>query len=415
MGLARGTEHSQRSSKTSSKILLLDDVSHTLRGVSTIRRKNAVSSLEFYFVISSLSAEGKMRLLRFVIMLVSMSCASFGQTARDVAKTAFKSVVLLEMNDANGQPLSLGSGFFVADGVIATNAHVIEGAFSGTAKLIGSSQKAQILGSITVDRYADLALLKVGTKAPSLPLGPSANPTVGDNVYVVGNPLGLEGTFSEGIISGVRSIGADSILQMTAPISPGSSGGPVMDSTGAVIGVSVATFQDGQNLNLAVPVSYLSRLLSSATTQVLTPLAQQGKAALPEKSMLAGVGARAEAGVVISDFQMDYYGDYTFRLSNRLPEAVTDIKIRIIYYDNSGALMDFEDYNYWGSIPPGLTKTLTRSDCSSDCKSEESRRAATYYHDNRKVEGDSWEHSYDPIDTKHIELRVVSFIAERSQ
>jgi hypothetical protein len=318
------------------------------------------------------------------------------------------------MNDANGQPLCLGSGFFVADGVIATNAHVIEGAFSGTAKLIGSSQKAQILGSITVDRHADLALLKVGTKAPSLPLGPSANPTVGDNVYVVGNPLGLEGTFSEGIISGVRSIGADSILQMTAPISPGSSGGPVMDSTGAVIGVSVATFQDGQNLNLAVPVSYLSRLLSSATTQVLTPLAQQGKAALPEKSMLAGVGARAELGVVISDFQMGDGGDYSFRLSNRLPEAVTHIKIRIIYYDVSGSLMDFEDYDYFGSIPPGLTKTLTRSDCPAACEFEESIRAAKYYKEHTKVEGNSWDHMFDPIDTKNIELRVVSFSTNAS-
>jgi len=352
-----------------------------------------------------------MRLLRFVIVLVSMSCASFGQTARDIAKSAFKSVVLLEMNDANGQPLSLGSGFFVADGVIATNAHVIEGAFGGTAKLIGNQQRTQILGSIVVDRHSDLALLKVSSTAPSLALGPNISPAVGDHVYVVGSPLGLEGTFSEGIVSGVRSIGTDTILQMTAPISPGSSGGPVMDSTGSVIGVSVATFQDGQNLNLAVPVSYLSRLLSSAT-QILTPLAQHGKVSLPEKSMLAGVGARAEAGVVISDFHMDNGGDYSFRLSNRLPEAVTDIKIRIIYYDISGSLMDFEDYYYIGDIPPGLTKTVTRSDCLG-CKVEESYRASTYYREHRKDEG--WEHMYDPIDTKNIELRVVSFGPAGSQ
>ena len=350
-----------------------------------------------------------MRLLRLATVLISLSGAGFGQSARDIAKTAFKSVVLLEMNDANGQPLSLGSGFFVADGVIATNAHVIEGAFSGTAKLIGNNQRIQLLGSIVVDRHADLALLKVNSPAPSLALGPTASPTVGDHVYVVGNPLGLEGTFSEGIVSGVRSIGTDSILQMTAPISPWSSGGPVMDSTGAVIGVSVATFQDGQNLNLAVPVSYLVRLLSSATTQVLTPLTQQGKAALPEKSMLTGVGARAELGVVISDFHMDYNGDYTFRLSNRLPEAVADIKIRIIYYDISGALMDFEDFVDFGSIPPGLAKTVTRSDCDGVCKLEESIRAAKYYEEHTKVEGNSGDHMFDPIDTKHIELRVVSF------
>jgi len=317
------------------------------------------------------------------------------------------------MNDANGQPLSLGSGFFVADGLIVTNAHVIEGAFSGTAKLIGSDERSQILGSIVVDRHADLALLRVKSSAPSLPLGPNENPTVGDHVYVVGNPLGLEGTFSEGIISGVRKIDKDTILQMTAPISPGSSGGPVMDGTGSVIGVSVATFQDGQNLNLAVPVSYLSKLLPP-TARVLTALAPQGKASPHEESMLAGIGARAESGVIIADFHMDYNGDYSFRLSNKLPDSVNDITIRIIYYDTSGALMDFENYYYLGSIPAGLTKTVTRTDCSG-CWGKESSRAATYYRDHTKVDGNSSDHTFDPIDTKHIELRVVSFTAERSQ
>jgi len=79
---------------------------------------------------------------------------------------------------------------------------VLEGASSGTAKLIGDTHKLQILGTIALDVHGDLALLKVNSSAPSLPLGPNANPVVGDNVFVVGNPLGLEGTFSEGIISG---------------------------------------------------------------------------------------------------------------------------------------------------------------------------------------------------------------------
>ncbi|MGP8184547.1 MAG: S1C family serine protease [Terracidiphilus sp.] len=160
-----------------------------------------------------------MNFLRIAVIVFSMSCACFGQSARDIARVAFKSVVLLEMNDSNGQPLSLGSGFFISNGIIATNAHVIEGASSGTAKLVGDTHKLQIMGTVAVDRHADLALLKVKSSAPSLVLGPNTSPTVGDNVYVVGNPLGLEGTFSEGIISGVRHDGADSVLQMTAPIS----------------------------------------------------------------------------------------------------------------------------------------------------------------------------------------------------
>jgi TPR repeat protein len=214
-----------------------------------------------------------MRFAISVIALMLMPCSCIGQSASEIAKTAFRSVVLLEMNDSGGQPLSLGSGFFVSDGIIATNTHVIDGAYSGTAKLVGDTQKLQILGTIAIDRHADLALIKVNSSAPPLRFGPAGNPGVGDKVYVIGNPLGLEGTFSEGIISGIRSVDSESVLQMTAPISHGSSGGPVMDSTGGVIGVAEATFSDGQNLNLAVPVSYLSKLLSSATRQVeISPL-----------------------------------------------------------------------------------------------------------------------------------------------
>jgi hypothetical protein len=219
-----------------------------------------------------------MELIRIVTIVLSMSSLCFGQTARDIARAAFKSVVLLEMNDSNGQPLSLGSGFFISSGIIATNAHVIEGASSGTAKLIGDTHTMQILGTVAVDRNADLALLKVASSAPALVLGPSTNPAVGDNVYVVGNPLGLEGTFSAGVISSVRQIDEDSILQMTAPISPGSSGGPVMDGTGLVVGVAEATFSNGQNLNFAVPAFYLSKLLASLPKQpAVTPLEQHAE------------------------------------------------------------------------------------------------------------------------------------------
>jgi S1-C subfamily serine protease len=301
-----------------------------------------------------------MKFLRISLVFFSLSCASFGQSARDIARNAFKSVVLLEMNDSNGQPLSLGSGFFVSSGIIATNAHVIEGASSGTAKLVGDSHTLQILGTIAVDRHADLALLKVDSHAPPLTLGPNTNPIVGDNVYVVGNPLGLEGTFSNGIISGVRHIDADSVLQMTAPISPGSSGGPVMDNSGAVIGIAVATFRDGQNLNLAVPVSALSQLLASALTHTsVTLLGKQEVSHENRDSMVDRVGTRAELGVIATNFEMapNAGGSYEFRLINKLPVGIFNIRVRIIYYDASKSVMDFEDFFVKEHIPSGLTKS----------------------------------------------------------
>src|SRR5205814_3847452 len=88
---------------------------------------------------------------------------------------------------------------------------------------------------------------------------------IGDAVYAIGNPIGLEGTFSQGVVSGVRAFGSDRLLQITAPISPGSSGGPVLDQTGTVVGVSVMSIVTGQNLNFAIPSEYVARLQSRKT------------------------------------------------------------------------------------------------------------------------------------------------------
>jgi hypothetical protein len=319
-----------------------------------------------------------MKFVRILVMVLSASCACLGQAARQIAQTAFKSVVLLEMSDSQGQPESLGSGFFIADGIIATNAHVIEGAASGTARLIGSKEEFSIRGTVALDRHTDLALLKVDSVAPVLNLGSELKPAVGDKVYVVGNPLGLEGTFSEGIVSGIRSIESDSILQMTAPISPGSSGGPVMNDSGTVIGVAEATFKNGQNLNLAVPVTYLSKMWATASSQhlVMTPLAQLARSG-SDQSIVDQVGIRMEAGVVVSDFtletNLDVRGGFRMRISNKLPVTVSRIRLRIIYRDESNAIMDFEDFTYAKAIPPGLTKSIYRS------QSPEALGAELYY------------------------------------
>ena len=118
---------------------------------------------------------------------------------------------------------------------------------------------------------------------------------MGERVYAVGNPQGLEGTFSRGIVSGIRNVGDDKILQVTAPISPGSSGGPILNDRGEVIGVSVATFKGGQDLNFAIPSSYLATLLAKAGPA--KPLAQ-AKAAEGRRSILADLGGKSTEGVV---------------------------------------------------------------------------------------------------------------------
>ena len=184
------------------------------------------------------------------------------QTAEQIAESALAATVYLEMTDINGKTLGFGSGFFVGQHQIATNFHVIEGAARGTAKQVGKSAKYNIEGISAADEKNDLAIVKVTAfGVEPLPLGDSDTLKVGETVYVAGNPKGLEGTFSNGIISSLGKADARSRIQMTAPISPGSSGGPVLNRNGEVIGVSSMIIEGGQNLNFAIPSNYLKALL----------------------------------------------------------------------------------------------------------------------------------------------------------
>ena len=184
------------------------------------------------------------------------------EIAEQIAERALAATVYLEMTDRNGKTLGFGSGFFVGQHQIATNFHVIEGTAKGTAKKVGKSAKFTIEGISATDKKNDLAILKVTAfGVESLPLGDSDTLKIGEPVYVAGNPKGLEGTFSDGIISSLREGDTQKRVQMTAPISPGSSGGPVLNRSGEVIGVSYMILEGGQNLNFAIPSNYLNALL----------------------------------------------------------------------------------------------------------------------------------------------------------
>ena len=154
------------------------------------------------------------------------------QDARLIAKNVFPSVVLLEMQDGNHRPLKLGSGFFVRNDIVATNYHVIEGAANGSAKIVGEALTYRIEGTVGIDKSRDLALLKLtGINGKPLLLADISQIEVGQEIFALGNPRGLEGTISPGIISGLnfREVGGENLIQITAPISAGSSGGPVVN------------------------------------------------------------------------------------------------------------------------------------------------------------------------------------------
>jgi hypothetical protein len=165
--------------------------------------------------------------------------------------------------------VSQGSGFFVSSNTIVTNYHVIRGATRIYAKRIGSETLLPVERVVSEDPKRDLALLAVrGVDAPALRLGAYSSLTIGQDIFVIGNPEGLEGTLSTGIISGFRQSAGNRYIQITAPISHGSSGGPVLNASGEVIGVAVAFKSQGQNLNFAIPVDDVKALLSPTNAGV---------------------------------------------------------------------------------------------------------------------------------------------------
>lgn len=296
------------------------------------------------------------------IFLAILPSTVLAQTAQEIARKAFSSTVLLVMEDANGQPLSLGSGFFVRDGEVASNLHVVEGAARGYAKIIGQKTKYDIEGITAVDPERDLVVLKIsGARAGAVALGNSESVQVGETVYAVGNPQGLEGTFSQGIVSIIREVGNDKLLQITAPISPGSSGGPVLNGKGEVIGVSVATFRGGQNLNFAIPSNYLKTLLGKAGPA--KPLAQ-AKPAKAQRSILADLGGRSSEGVVGRQLAWDlpgnqFSGAYSFSLRNQLREPVKNVYCLVVFRDVKGIPLNVDVVRFNGLIPAGLAKRVT--------------------------------------------------------
>lgn len=172
-----------------------------------------------------------------------------------VAKSA-ASVVIVRT------PTGLGTGFVVDRGVVATNLHVVAGA-AQIVLATSSGKRVPISAIAGLDATHDLALLTFAPEASPAPLTlRGVPPAAGDAVIAIGTPQGLAFTVSTGIVSAVRELSPKlTLVQTTAPISPGSSGGPLLDDSGRVIGVTTLISRSGQNLNFAVPAQYLAELL----------------------------------------------------------------------------------------------------------------------------------------------------------
>lgn len=203
-----------------------------------------------------------------VVLRISESSKLKELSMEELSKNCI-STVLIELKNSLGVSLGFGSGVVVNEnGLIATNYHVIHDGYSFNVRF-EDKREFVTYTVINFNSNKDIALLKIDAKTTYIPVCKNSEVIRGQKVLALGSPLGLMNTVSEGIISGFREEeDGFSFIQTTAPISPGSSGGALINTCGELVGIIFASFGYGQNLNLAVPVNYLMDLAMDPVTKL---------------------------------------------------------------------------------------------------------------------------------------------------
>lgn len=208
----------------------------------------------------------RQKIILCILVFLTYSINSYGATELKPPEIMdqYGDAVVLIATVSNGTEAGLGSGFIVKDdGVVVTNYHVIEGAYPALVKL----KNGDIYEDISVIGYnerKDIAVIKIkGFDLPIVKLGNSNKVRVGEEVVVIGNPHGLENTIADGLLSQVRDAELGYKLhQISAPISAGSSGSPVFNLRGEVIGIATLSDTLGQNINFSVPINYVRAMIN---------------------------------------------------------------------------------------------------------------------------------------------------------
>jgi len=228
--------------------------------------------------------------LALILFLASVVNAQEGLPT--LVKRVKPAVVAIATYDSNGEALMTGSGFFLTSGQVVTNLHVVRGAARAEIKTLdGKGKVYPVNGALAVDEEGDLALLSI-----DMPLQPARGselaselPDEGEPIFVIGNPLKLEGSVSDGIVSAVREVpNSYRIIQITAPISHGNSGSPVFNLRGQVLGVVTVKVTNGQNINLAIAAGRVAQLRAGKLLP-LTDITMKGKGDVAESSYRNGL------------------------------------------------------------------------------------------------------------------------------
>jgi hypothetical protein len=276
---------------------------------------------------------------RAVSTLVVGACAWFfylkadAESIPQMVARAKQAVIQVDALDAQGNVLGTGTAFFIhRDGTAVTNAHVIKGA-TRLVGLTNTGAEYRFERVISLSQDADLAILKFSAAdVPYLTLGPSREAVEGQRVLVIGNPRGLQGTVSDGLISAFRADHA--VIQVSAPISPGSSGSPVLNEDGQVIGVAFLQFVNGQNLNFAIASEEVEKAERLGTVDGSTRLPTQ-------------VAAAPGPSPIVPDTPQEHAARARCQDAVEAGDTAAMVELGRRYEDGLGVVQDFAQAHEW--------------------------------------------------------------------
>jgi S1-C subfamily serine protease len=327
------------------RLALHDHMSKTavLRVGGIPRIRTAIVSVAVIFGLSSLA---------YLVLRTNKtdrsipSSAQTEPTSLTTITSQLPAVATIYVYDSRGKPVGQGSGFLInADGLCVTNFHVIQDAFSADIKL-GDGRLYHLLSVSAYDMEHDLAIVQLGRKTSSgieeakeLPFLRLATDKaqIGDRIATVGSPEGLSNSVADGLVSAIRNEDGSQFLQISAPISPGSSGGPVFNFKGEVVGISSFQLKEGQNLNFAIPVDEITRLRGQSANLSLEQVFRQthlsdisGAAA---KSKVRDTGRSEERSAALAPLK----GSFVGTVHNLTVDSTANFEILI--QENQGQIL----------------------------------------------------------------------------
>ncbi|MDD2200128.1 MAG: serine protease [Bacteroidales bacterium] len=286
-----------------------------------------------------------MKQLLLILLTAILSTGLKAQDVKTIYNKSKTSIVLIVTYDSNQTPLALGSGFYFEKNLIATNYHVIKGSNRIVIKNLGTQSKTESVKIKSYSEELDVAILEIGTMNSTCLQLNTITPEIGDNILAIGNPKGLEGTISTGIVSGIRELSETyNLIQITSPISPGSSGGPVLDSKGNVIGISTFTLHDSQNLNFAIP--------SNAILDVKSKTLKWE----PQVTNISNT-TKNQSSVSLAFFEKEG-SEYeeSISLKNNTNLTIKNIKGLMLYFDMNGNPISYQYLELDEILMPGMAK-----------------------------------------------------------